>query len=325
MSASLGTGVIIPVLTPLDPGGEVDEASLRRLLDHLLDHGVDGVFLLGTSGEFGFLTDAQRVAVVTATVRHVDGRVPVLVGISDTATARAIEQARLLLPLGADAAVATAPFFAETGPLEIGEHFRRIAEAIGDVPLLAYENPPRVNGMSIPVPLLLDLAAEGVIAGVKDSSPDQGHLLSLLAGRSARGLSALRVLSGSETAAAAAIRAGADGLVPGLGNVDPGGYVELLRLARAGDPGADALQARLTALFGIVDIAPQAPMGGSSRALGAFKAACRLLGVIAEDRCAVPSVLLGEADRAAVAAVLAAHGPAGAAAGSARAARTVGP
>lgn len=319
MTTDLGTGVIIPAITPLDEAGDVDPASLRDLLDHLLGHGVHGVFVLGTCGEFGFLTDAQREQVVTTTVEHVAGRVPVLVGVSDTGTARAIAQARRLLPLGADAAVATVPFFAETGEAEIAEHFRRLKAAIGPVPLFAYENPPRVNGASIPVPLALDLAAEGVLAGIKDSSGDTDRLVRTLAGRDARGLSGFRVLSGSEVEAAAALRAGADGLVPGLGNVDPAGYVELMGTARTDPSGSDALQERLRSLFAMVAIPTVAPMGGSSRALGAFKAAARLLGVIAQDRCAVPSVLYRDADRDRVAALLAAHGPVAAAA------RTVSP
>ena len=95
------TGVVIPVCTPLTRDDAIDTDSLRRHLDHLIDHGVDGVFVLGTCGEFGFLTDAQRVEVVRTAVDHVGGRAPVLVGISDTASERAVLQVELLmLPRG---------------------------------------------------------------------------------------------------------------------------------------------------------------------------------------------------------------------------------
>lgn len=193
MKESLGTGVTVPVCTPLTPFDQVDAASLRRLLDHLVSHGVHGVFVLGTSGEFGFLTDAQRAHVVTTTVDHVAGRIPVLVGISDMASERAIEQARALLPLGAEGAVATAPYFAATGPLEMREHFRRIKAAIGETPLFGYENPPRVNDVSIPAQLVLDLAEEGTFAGFKDSSGDPEYLGELLRGRTERGLDEFRL------------------------------------------------------------------------------------------------------------------------------------
>ncbi|WP_246955226.1 dihydrodipicolinate synthase family protein [Brachybacterium sp. Marseille-Q7125] len=304
-----GTGVVIPLCTPLTPGGEIDSPSLRRHLDHLINNGVDGVFALGTSGEFGFLTDRQRVAVVRTTVDHVAGRVPVLVGVSDTASERAAAQVRLLMGFGADGAVATAPFFAATGPAEIAAHFRRIKQELGELPLFGYENPPRVNGVSIPVTTVLDLAEDGTLAGYKDSSGDLDYLAALLTGRRERGLDAFRVLSGSETLAAESLRAGADGLVPGLGNVDPAGYVRIYSTAGVNDAVCDAEQQRLRELFAIVAIPTHTQMGDSSRALGAFKAAMKLLDLIDEDRCAPPSVLYDDTDRARVAALLRAHGP----------------
>jgi len=305
--------VVIPVCTPLTPQNEIDALSLRRHLDHLIDSGVDGVFVLGTSGEFGFLTDRQRADVVREAVDHVDGRVPVLVGVSDTSSERAAEQVRMLMHLGgrgADGAVATAPFFAATGQLEIAAHFRRIKQELGNLPLFGYENPSRVNGTSIPVGTVLELAADGTFAGFKDSSGDLAYLKAILAGRRERGLDGFLVLSGSETAAAAALRLGADGLVPGLGNVDPAGYVRLQAAAGVDDVTCDAEQQRLKELFAIVSIPTHLPMGGSSQALGAFKAAMRLLGLIDDDRCAPPSVLFDDDDRAQVAALVRAHGPA---------------
>lgn len=308
MNENLRRGVIVPVCTPLTADEEIDRPSLQRLLDHLIDGGVHGLFLLGTTGEFGFLTDAQRASVVETAVRHVNGRVPVLVGVSDMASQRAIAQARALLPLGADGAVATAPFFAATGPLEMAEHFRRIKRAIGDLPLFGYENPPRVNDTSIPADLVLELAAEGTFAGFKDSSGDPGYLSAILRGRAEQGLEDFVVLSGSETHAVDAMQAGADGLVPGLGNVFPAEYVELFEVASRAPRRAEQVQQRMRDLFAIVQITTVAGMGSSSRALGAFKAALRLRGVIADDRCAPPSVLFEDEDREQVAELLRAYG-----------------
>lgn len=305
------SGVVIPVCTPLSSDGTaVDDISLRRHLERLVSAGADGVFMLGTSGEFGFLTDEQRRQVLEVTVDRIDGRVPVLVGISDTATARAVTQAEMLIPLGADGVVATAPFFAATGPREIREHFHGIRRAIGQVPLFAYENPGRVNGESIPAELVIDLASDGTLQGVKDSSGDRSYLEALLRGRRQEGLDDFGILSGSEIDADWAVLAGADGLVPGLGNVDPRGYIDLLQFARGGYVDrSGAEQARLRRLFGIVSIPTSEPMGGSSRALGAFKAAMKMLGVIAHDACAPPSVRLGEEDRRRIEHILQEHGP----------------
>lgn len=305
------SGVVIPVCTPLSGDGTaVDVTSLRRHLDRLVTYGVDGVFVLGTSGEFGFLTDEQRRRVLEVTVDEIDGRVPVLVGISDTATARALAQAEMLVPLGADGVVATAPFFAATGPMEIREHFRGIRREIGQVPLFAYENPGRVNGTSIPADLAIDLAGDGTIQGVKDSSGNRSYLEGLLRGRQRRDLDGFGILSGSEVDADWAILSGADGLVPGLGNVDPRGYIDLVELARGGHvERAGAEQERLRKLFGIVSIRTSEPMGDSSRALGAFKAAMKMLGAIDHDPCAPPSIRLGEEDRRRIEQILQEHGP----------------
>lgn len=126
----------------------------------------------------------------------------------------------------------------------------------------------------------------------------------LLRGRRQQGLDGFGILSGSEVDADWALLAGADGLVPGLGNVD------LLQLARDGDvERAAAEQERLRRLFGIVSIPTGEPMGDSSRALGAFKAAMKMLGAIAHDPCAPPSIRLGEEDRRRIEQILQEHGP----------------
>lgn len=307
---AFGRGVIVPICTPLDSADQIDTASLRRLVDHLVAHGVHGIFALGTTGEFGFLTDAQRALVVETCAEHLAGRLPLLVGISDTASERAIAQAERLIPRGADAVVATAPFFAATAEPEIRTHFQRIKQAIGETPLFAYENPPRVNGRSIPAEAVLDLGADGTLAGLKDSSGDSAYLDRVLSGREERGLDGFRVLTGSETHALDGLRAGADGIVPGLGNVDPAGYVRLYDEWESAPHEAKQEQRRLCDLFNIVRIPTHTPMGGSSQALGAFKAALRQLGVLDDDRCAPPSVLLDDSDRAAVAKLLASFGPA---------------
>ena len=131
------TGVIPPVVTPfLD--GSVDLDSLDRLVDMLIGAGVDGLFLLGSSGEAAYLTDSRRDAVVARAVARADGRVPVLAGAIDTTAPRVIEQARRAAAAGADAVVATCPFYALNDAAEIEDHFRAIGAAV-DVPLFAYD------------------------------------------------------------------------------------------------------------------------------------------------------------------------------------------
>lgn len=294
-------GVIPPVCTPLDRHGEVDTASLTRLVHHLLDGGVHGLFALGSTSEVAYLTDAQRATALEAVRKAADGRVPVLAGVIDTTTPRVLDHARTAAGLGADALVATAPFYTRTHPREIAAHFRHLRTAV-DLPLFAYDIPTAVHS-KLPPALVRELAEDGTLAGLKDSSGDEGSLRRLivaLGGRTARRTGPaprFSILTGSELTVDAALLAGADGVVPGLGNVDPAGYARLYDAARSGDwARAAAEQERLAALFAIVDAGPEADMGRSSSALGAFKAALRLLGVIDRGATAVPQTPLdGEA------------------------------
>ncbi|MCX5283220.1 MULTISPECIES: dihydrodipicolinate synthase family protein [unclassified Streptomyces] len=290
------TGVVPPVCTPLTPDREVDVASLVRLIDHLMDAGVHGLFVLGSTSEVAYLTDAQRRLVVETAAGHVAGRLPVLAGAIDMTTPRVLDHARAARAAGADAVVVTAPFYTRTHPAEIARHFRLVAAGAG-LPVFAYDLPASVHTKLHPE-LVLSLAAEGVLAGLKDSSGDLGPFRSVVTGaRDLPGAGGFTALTGSEVVVDAALALGAHGVVPGLANVDPAGYVRLYDLCAAGDAaGARAEQERLCELFGMVGVGDPARMGGSSSALGAFKAALFLRGVIACPATAEPQVPLSEGE-----------------------------
>ncbi|WP_330349378.1 dihydrodipicolinate synthase family protein [Streptomyces sp. NBC_00582] len=299
------TGVIPPVCTPLTPDGEVDVPSLRRLVGHLLDGGVDGLFVLGSTSEVAFLTDRQRRLVTETVVEQAAGRLPVLAGAIDTTTPRVLDHVRAVAAAGADAVVVTAPFYTRTHPAEIARHYRLTADH-GTLPVIAYDIPVAVH-TKLPAGLVLELAAEGVLAGLKDSSGDLAGFREVAAG--ARGLPGFSALTGSELLVDAALALGADGVVPGLGNVDPHGYVRLVRRYRSGDlAGARAEQERLCALFGMVSVGDPARMGAGSAALGAFKTALHLRGVIDCPATAAPQIPLSPEETAEVAKFLAGAG-----------------
>ncbi|MFE4213442.1 dihydrodipicolinate synthase family protein [Streptomyces sp. NPDC056844] len=295
------SGVIPPVVTPLTADGELDRASLERVVGHLLDGGVSGLFALGSSGETAYLTPAQQDEVIKVITSASAGQVPVLVGAIETTTNRAIERARAAAGLGADAVVATAPFYTRTHATEIDRHFRDIAAAV-DVPLLAYDVPVCVHSKLDPE-LLLPLAADGVLAGVKDSSGDDGSFRRLAI--AARELPGFSVLTGHELVVDAMMLSGADGSVPGLGNVDPHGYVRLHEAAVRGDwAAAKDEQDRLVGLFDIVTAAAPGTASATAAGLGAFKTALMLRGVIATNVMSPPMRRLDEGETAAIAAYL---------------------
>lgn len=307
MTNSILTGVIPPVCTPLTAESDVDTRSLTRLVDHLLQAKVHGLFILGSSSEVAYLTDAQRKTVLETVVAHVAGQVPVLAGVIDTTTPRVLDHVRVAASSGVDGLVATAPFYARTHRAEIATHFEAIAAA-GGLPLYAYDLPVSVHTKLEPE-LLLDLAAEGVLAGIKDSSGHESGLREVILGKVDRDLDTFSVLTGSELTVDTALWMGADGVVPGLGNVDPHGYVRLFEAASRGDwAQAKVEQERLFRLFKLVEAGSPARMGRGSSALGAFKAALHLRGVISSPRTAMPQVPLDATETAVVSAYLAEAG-----------------
>ncbi|THA34239.1 dihydrodipicolinate synthase family protein [Streptomyces sp. A1277] len=295
------TGVIPPVVTPLTADGELDIPSLERVVGHLIDGGVTGLFALGSSGETAYLTPGQQDRVIRAITAAAGGQVPVLVGAIETTTNRAIERARRAAELGADAVVVTAPFYTRTHDTEIDRHFRDVAAAL-DLPVLAYDVPVCVHSKLDPE-LLLPLAADGVLAGVKDSSGDDGSFRRLAIG--ARELPEFSVLTGHELVVDAMMLGGADGSVPGLGNVDPHGYVRLHEAAVRGDwAAARAEQDRLVALFDIIRAARPGTASATAAGLGAFKTALMLRGVIATNVMSPPMRRLDAEETATIAACL---------------------
>ena len=269
-------GVIPPVVTPDTPDHELDVPSFERLINYMIDGGVDGLFFLGSSGEVVFSTDERRDQIVREAVRIVAGRVPVLVGIIDTETERVIEQGKRAIALGADALVATAPFYALGGPVEVEEHFRCLHEAFGDVPLFAYDIPVCVH-TKLGWKMLAKLGAEGVLAGVKDSSGDDVSFRYLCQENEKLG-HPLSVLTGHEIVVDGAYLSGADGSVPGLANVEPKGYVRMWKAAQEGDwTTVKAEQDRLNEISHIFDVTKG--LVGYAGGVGAFKTALWLMGI----------------------------------------------
>ena len=265
-----------PVVVPDTPDHQLDVPSFERLINYMIDGGVDGLFFLGSSGEVVFSTDERRDQIVREAVRIVAGRVPVLVGIIDTETERVIEQGKRAIALGADALVATAPFYALGGPVEAEEHFRCLHEAFGDVPLFAYDIPVCVH-TKLGWKMLAKLGAEGVLAGVKDSSGDDVSFRYLCQENEKLG-HPLSVLTGHEIVVDGAYLSGADGSVPGLANVEPKGYVRMWKAAQEGDwTTVKAEQDRLNEISHIFDVTKG--LVGYAGGVGAFKTALWLMGI----------------------------------------------
>lgn len=294
-------GVVPPVLTPRHDNGEIDHASLKRLTQHLLEGGVHGVFALGSSGEVPYLTDDERLQTVRTVVDTVGGKVPVFVGACEMTTRRVIDAGKKLLDAGADALVVTTAFYALSNEQELDSHFRQIHKAL-QCPVFAYDVPVRTH-MKMGVGLLEKLARDGVIAGVKDSSGDDvGFRRLMLATRDVANFS---VFTGHEVVVDGAFLSGAHGVVPGLGNVDPKGYVAMYDAYRAGDwAKVQAEQNRLSRLFDIVFAPTAGRVSAGAAGLGAFKTALVALGIIESNRMSEPMLSLNAEEKARIEAIL---------------------
>lgn len=293
-------GVVPPVVTPLTETCEVDYDAFDRVIDHLVDGGVHGLFVLGSTSEVVFHDEATRAKIIEAAMKRVAGRMPVFAGVIDPATDRVIGHAKVAQSLGADAVVVTAPFYARTSQPEIVDHFRYVRDAI-DVPVVAYDIPVCVH-TKLERATTVTLAREGAIAGLKDSSGDDGNFRYVLADTG--GLPDFFLMTGSEIVVDSVLAMGAHGVVPGLANVDPAGYVRLWDLCQAGDiAAARAEQERLCRLFEIVWLSLPRTSAGSA-GVGAFKTAMRARGVIPSHQMARPQRALNAEETAKVEAIL---------------------
>ena len=307
------TGIVPPAISPLDGAREIDEEAVAALVEHVLRGGCSGLFVLGGCGEGAWLPARQRGAVVRAFVRAAAGRVPVLAGVMLPATAPAMEAARQAAGEGADAVVVGSPYYFGVDAAAQQRHIETVIEA-GGRPALLY-NIPQCTHQVVAPGTVGELARDSRVLGIKDSAGDFVAFQAYLAIKATR--ADFRVLQGHEHLAAASLRLGGDGLVPGLANVAPALLVELRAAAARGDGAAcTRLQGEILDLCAIHEIGHWLP---------ALKAACAVIG-IGSGVPALPLVPSTEAERRAVAAVLARHGlgPASAERGGLRATARVG-
>ncbi|MBW2029164.1 MAG: dihydrodipicolinate synthase family protein [Deltaproteobacteria bacterium] len=273
-------GIIVPLLTPFDSDMDVDEESLRRLVNHVIEGGVDGIFVMGTTGEFQYLShDAQRRAIEIVT-DEVKDRVLTVAGV----TGRSIEETvRNLTALGT---LSRRPHAAVVAPLcyhsnrKLPQHMERLC-GVSNFPLLLYNNIGIVRRRwkrkdIIPALVGRIAALEGVL-GLKDSSGNLEYLTQVLSCRSPT----FRVFQGEEVQIMHALKEGAAGAVPSMANILPELFTSLYSSFRKGDLGvAESYQQRVIA---IRKLYPDLSL--VSRILKGY---LRRQGIIASDRSYVP-------------------------------------
>jgi len=293
-------GVIVPMVTPLNPDETVDVGSLRRLVNYLIDNGVHGLWASGTTGEFANLPDAERVRAIEATVDEAAGRVPVICNISSASTGMSVALASEVRELGMDGVALTPPYYYPDSQDELADHYRYAQDRIG-LPLWVYNIPQTVKTVVEPG-TIATLAAEGTVVGVKDSS-GAGEPLAQLNVLCAQGeISLLRFL-GTVFRVTSAGAVGVHGVIPGIANLVPNVCARGWEAGEAGD--IETMRECDAKLIAAQKVGAVARGGGANAAsFGGMKAALKHLGVIDHDLTTRPFRQLTDDEKAEIPPIL---------------------
>ena len=262
------SGVFTPMVTAFDSEGRVDYDSNRRIVEHVIAGGVDGVLFLGSIGEFFALTEEEKRGFLRFAVESVAGRAAVLVGTGGTVVREVVERTRFAAEAGADAAVVISPYYFQLDQESLYRYYAEVAAA-SELPVLLYNFPDR-TGASLSPELVVRLAEDfETIAGIKDTVDSISHTRAVLEAVKPRRAD-FAVLSGFDEYLVANLLAGGDGLIGGLSNVAPALHAGLRDAFRRGDLAALAdLHKRLNVLMGLYAI--------TQPFVGAIKAAVSLV------------------------------------------------
>ncbi len=280
-------GAYAALVTPLTERGELNADALVRLLNHVTAGGVNGVSVLGSTGECASLAPAVRLQVVREAVKSCKGRVLVAAGIADSSAEATIAQINAFAESGLDLVLVTPPFYYSSTQPEVVRFYEEVASRT-PLPIVLY-NIPHFTKVRIEPSTMERLAQDGRIIGIKDSSRDFDYLQQLIQHRDPS--SSFAVLTGSDTQLLAALAAGANGTWAASLNVAPGLDPSILAAYARGDwDAAKRLQSKVNQLVSVCRRGTF-PSG--------WKAALELIGIPAGPP-ALPTMPLGGDELAAL-------------------------
>ena len=224
-------GVIPPMVTPIACRNQLDISGLERLIEHILNGGVHGLFILGTTGEGPSLSYNLRREMIKRTCAQVNGRVPVLVSVTDTSQVESLSLAQYAAENGASAVVAAPPYYFSAGQPELAEYYERLAEE-SPLPLVLY-NMPSCTKVEIALDTLRRLLGHRNVVAYKDSSGQMVYFNKVV--RLLKEFPGKSVLVGPEEMLGEATLLGGHGGVSGGANLFPELYVKLFESAQRRD------------------------------------------------------------------------------------------
>lgn len=224
-------GIVPPIVTPLLDNNTLDIEGLERLINHVVDGGVHGIFILGTTGEAQSLSFELRMEMIQQSARILKNRLPLLVGISDTSITDSIRLGNVAADNGADALVSAPPYYYATAQPELAEFYESLVPGLA-LPMFLY-NMPTHTKVSFAPSTIRRIADNPKVIGFKDSSAGGGYFQSVMHEMRDRPDFALFV--GPEEMMAESVLMGAHGGVNGGANMFPKLYVDLYNAAAAKD------------------------------------------------------------------------------------------
>jgi 4-hydroxy-tetrahydrodipicolinate synthase len=224
------TGSIVALVTPMLEDGQVDYASLRKLIDWHISEGTDCIGVVGTTGESPTVNVEEHCEIIRVSVEQAAGRVPIMAGCGANSTAEAVELAKFAKKVGADCQLQVVPYYNK--PTQEGQyqHFKTIAEATGDLPIILYNVPGRTVADMLHS-TVLKLAQVPGIVGIKEATGNIERAQWLIK-EAPRGFS---IYSGDDATAVALMLCGGHGNVSVSANIAPRLMHELCVAALAGD------------------------------------------------------------------------------------------
>ena len=288
------TGAITALATPFR-GKDVSFGDLKKLVEHQIRGGIDGIVPVGTTGESPTLSSEEHLDVISATIEYARGRVPVIAGTGSNSTAEALDYTRLSDEAGADAVLVVTPYYNKPSQEGLYRHYAALGDAT-DLPIILYSIPSRCS-VEIGVPLVERLRAKYPnIRWIKEAggSVDRVDQLKRALGND------ITVLSGDDSLTLAFMASGAEGVISVASNLVPREISALVRFARQNDfASATKLHRKLYPLFKALFIEPN-PVP--------LKAALARAGIIASEAVRLPLSPMEPATRAVLVKALAGLG-----------------
>lgn len=245
-------GIITPIVTPFhrDEDQSINYEATEKLIDHLIDHGVNGIFILGSNGEFHVVDENEKVEFAKKVIEIVNKRVPVFVGTGCCSTRETVRLSKKMEELGADALSVITPYFLKPTNANLYAHYKAVADSV-NIPIVLY-NIPKATGCPLDPELVDQLADIENIKAIKDSS---GELERIQAYADIAKRKDFELLIGSDSKISYAYGLGATAAVAGTSNVIVDTLVSLDRALRAGESEkAEKLQKDINVLRGVLKL-----------------------------------------------------------------------